>query len=133
MKPHKGSGWPHCLNWVCSFVVPQLAIADGQDHRHGKDRSKDEAEADATRTLMADLLLDNFRVHAGRPATPSFLRAHMWRYGFVEVPATASGHSEWLMSRRERSVVQVSDRDPRGTLKHSHRQKRNSPAQHHPQ
>ena len=93
-----------------------MPATPAEDERKGKDRNKDEDEADATRTLVADLLLDNFRAHAGHQVTPSFLCAHQWRHGFVEAPATAPGHSECLMSRRERSVVQVSDRHSRGTF-----------------
>ena len=36
---------------------------------------------------VADLLLDIFRAHAGRPVTPNFLQAHEWRHAFVDVPA----------------------------------------------
>ena len=37
---------------------------------------------------IADLLLDNFRAHAGRPVMPNFLQAYEWRHAFVEAPAT---------------------------------------------
>jgi renalase len=33
---------------------------------------------------VADLLLDNFRAHAGRAIHPNFLCAHQWQYAFVE-------------------------------------------------
>ena len=36
---------------------------------------------------VADLLLDIFRAHAGRPVIPHFLQAHEWRHAFVEMPA----------------------------------------------
>ena len=45
---------------------------------------------------VADLLLDNFRAHVGRPVTPNFLCAHQWRHAFVETPATMPGHAECL-------------------------------------
>ena len=45
---------------------------------------------------VADLLLDNFRAHAGRSVTPNFLRAHQWRHAFVATPATLTGRSECL-------------------------------------
>ena len=45
---------------------------------------------------VADLLLDNFRAHAGRPVTPNFLCAHQWRHAFVETPATLPGNSDCL-------------------------------------
>jgi renalase len=45
---------------------------------------------------VADLLLDNFRAHAGRCVTPNFVCAHRWRHAFVETPATMPGHSECL-------------------------------------
>jgi renalase len=52
-------------------------------------------ENDDAETVV-DLLLDNFRAHAGRPVTPSFVCAHQWRHAFVETPATMPGHSECL-------------------------------------
>jgi len=45
---------------------------------------------------VADLLLDNFRAHVGRPVTPNFLCAQQWRHAFVETPAAMPGHSECL-------------------------------------
>lgn len=45
---------------------------------------------------VADLLLDNFRAHAGRPVTPNYLRAHLWRHAFVETPAIAPRWTECL-------------------------------------
>lgn len=36
---------------------------------------------------VADLLLENFRAHAGRWVKPNYLRAHQWRNAFVETPA----------------------------------------------
>jgi renalase len=45
---------------------------------------------------VADLLLENFREHAGRWVIPSFLRAHQWRNAFVETPATTPRRTECL-------------------------------------
>lgn len=45
---------------------------------------------------VADLLLDNFRAHAGRLVTPNFLFAHQWRHAFVETPAAVPRYSECL-------------------------------------
>jgi renalase len=45
---------------------------------------------------VADLLLENFREHAGRWVMPSFLRAHQWRNAFVETPATTPRRTECL-------------------------------------
>jgi hypothetical protein len=45
---------------------------------------------------VADLLLDNFRAHAGRWVTPNYLRAHQWRHAFVETPATTPRRTECL-------------------------------------
>jgi renalase len=45
---------------------------------------------------VAELLLDNFRAHAGRPVTPNFLCAHQWRHAFVETPAAVPRYSECL-------------------------------------
>lgn len=41
-----------------------------------------------------DLLLDNFRAHAGRPVTPNFLQAYEWRHPFVGMPATTPRRTE---------------------------------------
>jgi predicted NAD/FAD-dependent oxidoreductase len=49
---------------------------------------------------VADLLLENFRVHAGRPVTPNYIRAHQWRHAFVETPATAPRWTECLWDDR---------------------------------
>ena len=45
---------------------------------------------------VADLLLDNFRAHAGRSVAPSFLQAQQWRHAFVETPATTPRRTECL-------------------------------------
>ena len=45
---------------------------------------------------IADLLLDNFRAHAGRPVTPNFLQAYEWRHAFVEMPAITPRRTECL-------------------------------------
>jgi renalase len=53
----------------------------------------------------ADLLLDNFREHAGRSVTPSFLLAHQWRHAFVETPATTPRRTECLWDNKVRLGV----------------------------
>jgi renalase len=45
---------------------------------------------------VADLLLDNFRAHAGRSVVPNYLCAHHWRDAFVHRPAPAAAHAECL-------------------------------------
>jgi renalase len=45
---------------------------------------------------VADLLLDNFREHAGRSVTPNYLQAQQWRHAFVETPAATPRRSESL-------------------------------------
>ncbi|MEO7855312.1 MAG: FAD-dependent oxidoreductase [Rubrivivax sp.] len=52
------------------------------------------ARADAE--TVADLLLDNFRAHAGRPMSPNFLQAYEWCHAFVEMPATTPRRTECL-------------------------------------
>ena len=44
----------------------------------------------------AELLLDNFRAHAGRPVSPNFLCAHLWRHACVETPAALDRHADCL-------------------------------------
>ena len=46
--------------------------------------------------IIADLLLENFRAHAGRMVTPNFLQAYEWRNAFVEMPATPPRRTECL-------------------------------------
>ncbi len=45
---------------------------------------------------VADLLLANFRAHAGRSVTPQYLRARQWRHAFVDNPAVTPAHSMCL-------------------------------------
>lgn len=45
---------------------------------------------------VADLLLENFRAHAGRSVTPNYLRALQWRNAFVETPAATPRRTECL-------------------------------------
>ena len=54
---------------------------------------------------VAELLLDNFRAHAGRAVTPSYLRAYQWRHAFVERPATMPGYFECLWDYKARLGV----------------------------
>ena len=54
---------------------------------------------------VADLLLDNFRAHAGRPVTPNFLCAQQWRHAFVETPAAVPRYSECLWDDQVRLGV----------------------------
>lgn len=51
---------------------------------------------DVDAETVADLLLENFRALAGRPVTPSYLRAQQWRHAFVETPATTPRRTECL-------------------------------------
>jgi predicted NAD/FAD-dependent oxidoreductase len=49
---------------------------------------------------VAELLLENFRAHAGRRVTPNYLRAHQWRHAFVDTPATTPRRTECLWDDR---------------------------------
>jgi predicted NAD/FAD-dependent oxidoreductase len=60
------------------------------DERWSLQHEHDDAET------VADLLLEIFRAHAGRPVTPNYLRAHHWRHAFVEKPATTSSQTPCL-------------------------------------
>jgi len=60
---------------------------------------------DVDAETVADLLLENFRAHAGRPVTPNFLRAHQWRHAFVETPATTPRWTECLWDGNARLGV----------------------------
>lgn len=51
------------------------------DERWSLQHAHEDAES------VADLLLDIFRAHAGRPVIPNFLQAHEWRHAFVDMPA----------------------------------------------
>lgn len=51
---------------------------------------------DVNAETVADLLLENFRAHAGRRVTPDYLCAHQWRNAFVETPATTPRRTECL-------------------------------------
>ena len=51
---------------------------------------------DVDAETVADLLLENFRAHAGRPVTPNYLRAQQWRHAFVETPAAPPRRTECL-------------------------------------
>jgi renalase len=60
------------------------------DERWSLQHEHDDAET------VADLLLENFRAHAGRSVTPNFLCAHQWRHAFVETPATTLRRTDCL-------------------------------------
>jgi predicted NAD/FAD-dependent oxidoreductase len=60
------------------------------DERWSAQHEHDDAET------VADLLLDNFRAHAGRPVQPSFLCAHHWAHAFVEAPAAPARRVGYL-------------------------------------
>jgi renalase len=69
--------------------MPQRWFVEA-DERWSLQHEHDDAET------VADLLLDNFRAHAGRPVTPSFLSAHRWSHAFVEKPADLAPRGECL-------------------------------------
>ena len=69
--------------------VPQRWFIEA-DEQWSLRHAHDDAET------VAELLLDNFRAHAGRPVTPNFLCAHQWRHAFVETPAAVPRYSECL-------------------------------------
>jgi renalase len=54
---------------------------------------------------VAELLLDNFREHAGRTVMPNFLRAVQWRHAFVQTPAATRGRTESLWDNDARLGV----------------------------
>lgn len=64
--------------------LPQRWFVEADKHWSSR-HAHDDAET------VADLLLDNFRAHAGRPVTPNFLCAHQWHHAFVETPAVLPG------------------------------------------
>jgi renalase len=54
---------------------------------------------------VAELLLTNFRAHAGRAVIPNFLCAHQWRHAFVQTPASMPGQTESLWDGEARLGV----------------------------
>jgi predicted NAD/FAD-dependent oxidoreductase len=72
-----------------SAVGPQRWFVEA-DQRWSLQHEHEDAE------VVADLLLDNFREHAGRSVTPNFLGAQQWRHAFVEAPAATSTRTECL-------------------------------------
>lgn len=54
---------------------------------------------------IAELLLENFRVHAGRAVTPHFLQAIEWRHAFVDRPASTPARAACLWDARVRLGV----------------------------
>ena len=78
---HSKPGRPSCL--------PQRWFVEA-DEQWSLRHEHDDAET------VADLLLENFRAHAGRSVTPNLLSAHQWRHAFVENPAAIAGCSECL-------------------------------------
>ena len=71
------------------FNVPQRWFVEA-DERWSLQHEHDDAET------VADLLLENFRAHAGRSVNPNFLCAHQWRHAFVDTPANLPGQLECL-------------------------------------
>jgi predicted NAD/FAD-dependent oxidoreductase len=69
--------------------VPQRWFVEADEH-WSLQHEHDDADT------VADLLLDNFRAHAGRPITPNFLCAHLWHHALVENPAAMGAHSQCL-------------------------------------
>lgn len=70
-------------------TVPQRWFVEA-DERWSLHHAHDDAET------AADLLLDNFCAHVGRPVTPNFLCAHYWRHAFVETPAALARQLGYL-------------------------------------
>jgi renalase len=70
-------------------IGPQRWFVEA-DARWSLQHEHDDAET------VADLLLDNFRAHAGRAVTPNYLHAYQWRHAFVEAPATTPRRTECL-------------------------------------
>jgi predicted NAD/FAD-dependent oxidoreductase len=60
------------------------------DQRWSSQHEQEDAET------VAELLLDNFREHAGRSVTPHYLQALQWRHAFVETPADTPARTESL-------------------------------------
>ena len=60
---------------------------------------------DADAETVAELLLENFRAHAGRPVTPIYLRAQQWRHAFVATPASTPRRTDCLWDDRLRLGV----------------------------
>lgn len=69
--------------------LPQRWFVEA-DERWSAQHEHDDAET------VAELLLDNFRAHAGRAVTPNYLRAYQWRDAFVATPAAQPGQPECL-------------------------------------
>jgi renalase len=69
--------------------MPQRWFVEA-DERWSLQHEHDDAET------VADLLLDNFRAHAGRSVTPTFLCAHLWPHAFVEAPASLARRVGYL-------------------------------------
>lgn len=72
-------------------------IAKGQQRwfiEAGEHWSSQHAHDDADR--VADLLLENFRAHAGRFVLPNYLCAHQWQDALVQTPAVINGQAECL-------------------------------------
>jgi predicted NAD/FAD-dependent oxidoreductase len=64
------------------------------DQRWSLQHEHEDAEA------VADLLLDNFREHAGRSVMPNFLCAQQWQHAFVQTPATTPRRAECLWDNK---------------------------------
>lgn len=72
-----------------SATGPQRWFVEA-DQRWSLQHEREDAET------VVDLLLDNFREHAGRSVMPSYLQALQWRHAFVETPAATPRRSESL-------------------------------------
>ncbi len=79
-------------------IGPQRWFVEA-DQRWSSQHEHEDAET------VADLLLDNFRAHAGRPVKSNYLRAHQWRQAFVETPAATPGQTECLWDDKARLGV----------------------------
>jgi predicted NAD/FAD-dependent oxidoreductase len=69
------------------------------DERWSLQHEQEDAET------VAELLLENFRAHAGRRVMPNYLRVHQWRHAFVETPATTPRRTECLWDDKVRLGV----------------------------
>ncbi len=79
-------------------IGPQRWFVEA-DERWSLQHAHEDAET------VAELLLENFRAHAGRWVTPNYLRAHQWRNAFVEAPATTPRRTECLWDAKVRLGV----------------------------
>jgi renalase len=81
-----------------SATAPQRWFVEA-DERWSLQHEHDDAET------VADLLLDIFRAHVGRPVTPNYIHAHQWHHAFVATPAAMPGYTECLWVEKARLGV----------------------------